>query len=259
MMSKSILVSLLFCTMLLIAACAGRDENEKDTTPPEPPTLVRHLGDTGDPQIIYQGQLIQLNDENNGIDTVPDGDWIRVAWNPFIDTDLSHVKIYRYDEFHPDPAQIDSIPYTASYYLDTDPQLTERVWYSYFIDLVDSSGNSARSDTVSLGLLSKSILLEPANNQTIAPLGAEFQWNRSGYASKFRFMLFDENYNYVWHYDLVTALEVDPLSVTIPVNLANQYSGQSLRWRVDSFDDWDDDLQMYKFGSESHERVVYIQ
>ncbi len=255
-MHRIILLGLIIAT-LLVSACSGQDENDKDKVPPIPPVLTPHLGDTGDQPVVYQGQPIQINDENNGIDTVPDGDWIRVSWNPFLDNDLSHVKVYRYDEFDPEPIQIDSIPSSATYYLDTDTQLTERVWYSYFIDLVDSSGNVSRSDTISYGLLSKSIPLTPENNATISPVGAEFKWNRSGFASKFRLIVFDENYNYVWHHDLMVALEIDPLTVTLPVNLATQYSGQSLRWRIDSFD-WDEGMQMY-LGSESAERVVHIQ
>ncbi len=251
------LLVMLLASLIILSACLGRDENEKDKIPPVEPVMVPHLGDTGDQPVVYNGQPVQLNDENNGIDTVPDGDWIRISWDPFVDNDLSHVKIWRYDDFNTEPVQIDSIPSSASYYLDTDNQLTERVWYSYYIDLVDSSGNSSRSDTVSYALLSKSILLTPENNATISPVGAEFKWNRSGYASMYRLILFDENYNYVWHHDLVVALEVDPLSVTLPVNLAQQYSGQSLRWRVDSFD-MDQQMQM-NMGSESNERVVYIQ
>ena len=253
------LIVLTLVVSFALIACSGRDENERDKIPPVPPDLLSHLGDTGDTLIIVGGQPTQLNEDNNGIDTVPDGDWIKISWKPFVDTDLSHIKIFRFSEFDSNPVSIDSIPASASYYLDTDPQMTERVWYSYFVDLVDSSGNVSRSDTVSYGFLSKSILLTPENNATISPVGADFKWNRSGFASKFRLLLYDENYNYVWHQDLVVALEVDPLTIRIPVNLAAQYSGQSLRWRVDSFDEWDNTLNTYRFGSESVERVVYIQ
>jgi hypothetical protein len=43
----------------------------------------------------------------------------------------------------------------------------------------------------------------------------------------------------------------------MPINYATQYSGQTLRWRVDSFD-WDEEMQAY-MGSESYERIVHIQ
>ncbi len=244
-------------SLLILSACAGQDEDEKDKIPPYPPTLIPHLGNTGDPPVMYNGQQIILNEDNNGIDAVPDGNWIRVIWNPFIDTDLSHVKIYRYDQFDTNPVLIDSISSTAIQYVDSQTQLNERTWYSYFIDLVDFSGNVARSDTVSYALLGKCILLSPENNQTISPIGASFLWNRSGFASTYRLLLFDENYNYIWHQDFVVATEDDPLSITIPVNIAMQYSGQSLRWRVDALD-WDEEMQMF-MGSESLERIVHIQ
>ncbi len=256
-MNYRYLLILLLGLSLLLFSCAGEDENEEDTVPPVAPVLVPHLGDTGDPPVLYEGQTVFINDDNNGIDTVPDGDWIRVSWDPFKDTDLSHVLVYRYDVFEEEPVKIDSISASNQYFLDTDSDLTERVWYSYFIDLVDTSGNTTRSDTVSYALLSKSILLEPADSETISPLGAEFKWNRSGSASRFRLILFDENYNYVWHQDIVVSTEPDPLEVLVPVNVLNEHSGQTLRWRVDSFD-WDE-TTLADMGSESFERTVHIQ
>lgn len=257
---KKISIALLLAVILFLVACAGTDEDDKDTIPPIPPVMTPHLGDTGDPPVIYQGQTVYLNEDNNGIDAVPDGNWIRVSWDPFKDTDLSHVKIWRFNNFNPEPALIDSISATADFYLDTDNSLIERVWYSYFIDLVDLAGNSSRSDTTSYALLAKSILLSPDNGATISQSNAKFKWIRSGVVGKFRLILFDENYEYVWHEDLVVAFEneEDPYpTISMPANLVSQYSGRSLRWRVDSFD-WDEEMQAY-MGSESHERVVHIQ
>jgi hypothetical protein len=257
---EKIFLLTLAVVLLLGASCAGNDHIDKDTIPPINPTLIPHLGDTGDPPTTHLGQPIIINDENNGIDTVPDGDWIRVVWDPFKDTDLSHLKIYRFDEFNTDPVQIDSLSASTLHFLDTDSQLTERVWYSYFIDLVDSSGNTSRSDTVSYALLSKSILLTPENNDTVSPdplTGVKFTWDNSGFASMYRLVIFDELSNYVWHQDLVVSFDTELLEIKLPTNLANEYSGQSLRWRIDSFD-WDETMQKY-MGSESEERIVHIQ
>jgi hypothetical protein len=55
----------------------------------------------------------------------------------------------------------------------------------------------------------------------------------------------------------VVSAEEDPLSIIFPVNLAQLHSGETLRWRVDSFD-WDEELQGF-MGSESQERIMHIQ
>lgn len=254
-MLRSVIIAAL-CGLILIlglTACSGEDNPDMDTTPPVAPTLIPHLGDVGD---NLPGGIV-LTEENNGIDTVPDGNWIRIMWAPFVDTDLSHVKIYRYDSINTEPVVIDSIIANRSSYLDSRQQLQERLVYSYFIDLVDTSGNSARSDTVSYGLLAKSLLIGPENNATVFPGQIRFQFNRSGFVSSCRVIVMDENYDYVWHQNLDISAEEDPLEFVFPVNLAQQYQGRSLRWRIDTFD-WSADMQGF-MGSESFERVMHIQ
>lgn len=255
-MHKILATLALLSLVLFIFSCSGTDKPEEDTTPPFPPTMIPHLGDTGDPPTNYYGQQTILTDDNNGIDTVPDGNWVRISWKPFLDQDLNLVRIWRFDEFNTTPVQIDSIAPNQSYYLDSKQQLPERIWYSYFIDIVDFAGNSARSDTVSYALLAKPVLLDPPNGATISPIGARVYWNSSGFASSYRLVLFDSNHNYVWHQDLFTALE-DELFIDIPVNLLMQYSGQGMYWRIDSFD-WDEERQQY-MGAESLERIFYVQ
>lgn len=247
--------SIIWAVMLILAmtACSGEDNPDTDTTPPVAPTMIKHLGDVGDG---FNGGFT-LTDDNNGIDTVPDGDWIKVMWAPFVDTDLSHVKIWRYDSINTEPVLVDSIIANRTSYLDSKQQLQERLIYSYFIDLVDTAGNSARSDTVSYGLLAKSLLIAPENNATVYPGQIAFSWNRSGFVSTCRVIVWDENNNYVWHQDLVVSAEEDPLQILFPVNLAQEYQGRSLRWRVDTFDR-SEELQGF-LGSESLERVMHIQ
>lgn len=253
-MQKTLLLAILVISLGL-AACAGSDDDNLDTVPPIPPVLVPHLGDTGDDPVEWGDQVnLVLTEENNGIDTLPDGNWIRVLWDPFKDSDLSHLKIWRFDDFNPEPVMVDSISASEDYYLDVSTDLTERVWYSYYIDLVDLAGNSSRSDTVGYALLSKSMPTIPANNATIAALGATFEWQSSGTESFYRLMLFDENNEYFYHDDLYLAMEPE-LQITLPVNL--ELSGRTMRWRVDAFD-WDQDKQIY-IGSESNERIVHFQ
>ena len=248
-------IAMLMLTLMLIS-CSGTDKPEEDTTPPFPPTMVPHLGDVGDPPTTYYGQSAIITDENNGIDAVADGNWIRIAWKPFIDEDLNLVRIWRFDEFNTTPVQIDSIAPNNDYYLDSREQMPERIWYSYFIDIVDFAGNTARSDTVSYALLAKPVLLDPPNGATISPVGARVYWNSSGFASIYRLVLFDSNHNYLWHQDLPTAME-EQLFMDIPVNLLSGHSGEGIYWRIDSFD-WDEERQQY-LGAESLERIFYIQ
>ncbi|HNX37601.1 MAG TPA: hypothetical protein PL124_04515 [Candidatus Cloacimonadota bacterium] len=254
---KQLIYLLVILTALGLFACAGEDNPDVDTTPPVNPTLIPHLGDWGDPPVWYDSTLVVLNESTNGLDTVPEGNWIRLTWKPFIDTDLSHIKIYRFDEVNTNPVLIDSIMSNSTEYLDSKTQLEERTIYSYFIDLVDAAGNEARSDTVSYGLLSKCILTGPDNNASVIPGHITFSWDVSGTVSKCRVIVMDENYNYIWHNDWVSAFPEDPEEMVFPVNLAQQHSGQTLRWRVDALD-WSETLQDY-MGSESQERVFHIQ
>lgn len=250
---RILIIPLLFVLLLALFSCSGTDNPDVDTTPPFPPDLIEHLGDVGDPPVGN----ITLTDENNGIDAVPEGNWIRVSWKPFIDNDLSRIRIYRYDEINTTPVIIDSLNANADFYLDGRAQLNERVWYHYFIDLVDFAGNVARSDTVHYGLLAKPLLISPMDGETVAPLNARFKWNRSGFASKFRLVMFDESGEYIYHQDLDVANEEDPLEIIVPNNLVTNNSGKLIRWRIDAFD-WDEGMQM-NFGSESLERWCYFQ
>ena len=258
-MKKYAIVVMALFVALCVMSCSGEDNPDHDKTPPTAPTLIPHLGDMGDPGTNYYNlpNLVGLTEDNNGIDTVPDDNWIRISWMPFIDTDLSHVKIYRFDEFNPTPAMLDSIPYTKKEYLDNSSNLQERTIYSYFMDLVDSSGNVATSDTVSYALLTKCILTAPFNNATVFPGQIVFSWDVNDIASFCRVLVLDENYEYIWHQDWVPAFPEDLPEIIFPVNLAQQLAGRSLRWRVDAFD-WSEDLQGY-MGSESNERIMHVQ
>ncbi len=255
-MKKLLYLSVLVIAITL-AACSGEDKQAVDRIPPYPPTLIPHLGDTGDLPTSYYGESVAINEDNNGIDAVPEGNWLRIMWKPFIDNDLSHIRVYRFDEYNPNPTLLDSIPASRRQYLDSSASLNLETVYSYFIDLVDFSGNYSVSDTVSYALLGKCNLISPAPNQTVSPGDIRFVWTRNGFATKYRAVVFDESYNYVWHQDLVYSFYEDPLEIIFPVNLAQQYSGRYLTWRIDSFD-WNNELQMY-VGSESYERVIYVQ
>jgi len=240
--------------LLLISACSGEDDPFKDTTPPSKPLLIPHLGDAGDPPIqLEDGSYMEITDDNNGIDTVPDGHKLRLLWKPFIDNDLSHLKIFRYSDIHPDVIEIASIQPNTTHYTDEGP-LIERVWYSYFVELFDTSGNSTVSDTVSYALLAKSNLISPVHGAYVSTNNLRFYWNRADDRTGFyRVLLWNENNELIWSDDLNLANEDDPLWLALPNMYPPIPAGSTLRWRVDYFD-WSEQHQM-NMGSESEERL----
>ncbi len=247
---------LLTVCSLVLFACSGKDKLTIDKIPPIRPILIPHLGDWGDGPVEYNGQTVYLTDENNGIDALPDGNWIRVSWEHFLDTDLDYVKIYRFDEFNPTPVLIDSISSNNEYYSDSRSQLSTHTRFYYFIEVVDNSGNSAISDTVSYCLLSKQIPIAPANGSLANPSNITFEWQKSGEIDKFRILVLDEDRFYLWHRDIPVATEGDFFDTQLPANLLQNYTGDFIYWRIDAFR-WDSELEFY-IGSESYEQIIYL-
>ncbi|MCB5261470.1 MAG: hypothetical protein LHW64_02875 [Candidatus Cloacimonetes bacterium] len=247
--------------LVLLTGCAGEDDAGKDTTPPTQPVLIPHLGDSGDEPIYIEDALVEITDENNGIDTVSEGQMIRIAWEPLIDTDLSHMKIYRFSDIALEPVEIDEIQANRISYLDQGP-LVERIWYSYFVELFDASGNSAVSDTVTYAILTKPYLMSPANGSVQDISELEFIWNRADGSSGFyRILVWNEDRELIWHTDYNLGIEDgETLSLPFPIISSEEdpiMPGDVLRWRIDYFD-WDEQHQMY-MGSESQERVFIVQ
>ena len=84
---------ILILTVMLIA-CSGDDDVERDKIPPTKPNLIPHLGDAGDGTIVHEGQQILLNDNNNGIDAESGERGFRLIWDPLIyDNDLEKIII----------------------------------------------------------------------------------------------------------------------------------------------------------------------
>lgn len=248
--------------LVLLTGCAGEDNSGKDTTPPTRPVLIPHLGDPGDNPIYINGALVEITDENNGIDTVPTGQMIRISWEPLVDTDLSHMKIFRFSDIDTTTVEIDEIQANRTSYLDQGP-LVERVWYSYFVELFDASGNSAVSDTVSYAILAKPYLISPDHGSIQNTSNLKFMWNRADDSSGFyRVLVWNQDRKLIWHTDFNLATEDDPLFLPFPIIVPGPgedpiLSGDMLTWRIDYFD-WDEQYQMY-MGSESEERVFIVQ
>ncbi|MFB3844486.1 MAG: hypothetical protein ACE14O_01895 [Candidatus Cloacimonadaceae bacterium] len=249
-------IAILILSVFLLA-CTGKEKLPTDHTAPTTPILIPHLGDTPDTTSFYNNQLSYLNEDDNGIDAVPDDDWFRISWVHLIDTDLDYIKIYRFDEEYNQIALIDSISHNHDYYVDdTDTLYTNRKYY-YFIEVVDQSGNKAVSDTVGYKLLSKQILTRPDYGEVFNPVRDSLCWQKSGFVSKFRLMIFDADHNHLWHRDIQVAFEQNYFAEKVPVNLFSNYSDDYFYWRVDAFD-YDYELNMY-IGSESNERLQYLQ
>jgi len=257
---KHIFVLLSLVLFILVLSCSGEDPVDKDTIPPTAPTMVPHKGDTGDDPVYIDNAWVYWNDENNGIDAVSEGDWIRVPWEPFIDSDLSHVKVYRYSQSEPTPVLINTVPAVEDYYLDQSA-LVEREWYSYFIELYDASGNYSVSDTVSYAILAKSNLELPQNGQTVSTNNLKLRWNRGDSdTTRFRVLVWDALdrliYSPLYFYTPVEE-NPPPPEVPFPVLTPAPASGSVFRWRVDAYD-WDEEYGMF-MGSESRERTSVIE
>ncbi len=274
MMRFSIL--LFVVSLLLMLGCTGDESTEVDRTPPFKPDLLHHLGDSGDGGTTYQVMypegatdvnLEELDDDNNGIDAVSGGDWIRIQWAPFVDTDVDFVKIFRFykDAWNIlDLTQVDSVRAEDGIsYLDAtldDPGNTpiNTEWY-YYIDLYDTSGNHTLSDTVSYFLIEKPQLYEPTYHQTVDGMNLSFKWTalHSSSVSMYRVLLLDENHKCIWHFDQTDTDPEDDGYLTARYNGDYLIDG-AYYWRVDAFGEQDVTLES-GMGSESLETEFYVQ
>ncbi|MDD2229000.1 MAG: hypothetical protein PHY48_06280 [Candidatus Cloacimonetes bacterium] len=258
------LIALLIIIILGLFSCSGSDPLDQDTDPPYSPILRPHLGDTGDAPVFWNNQNIIITDETNGIDAVSDGNFIRIPWEPFVDTDLSHINVFRFSNHDTTPVEIASnVPASDTYYLDTSNDLVQRYWYSYYIHLYDGSGNFSISDTVSYALLGKCTLVSPQDGATVSPISLTLQWSDMGTnASSFRVLIWNESGKLIYTENQLIDIPAGTYEITVPNNLEIEddvviSSGDVLRWRVDAFDY--DATQDADMGSESQERTFIIQ
>ncbi len=241
----------------MMFSCSGDDPLDQDTDPPFAPTLRPHLGDTGDPSVVWNGLSVVINENTNGIDTVPEGDFIRVTWEPFVDTDLSHLDVYRFYHGLAEPELIATgiSPTTMSY---TDTQdIIPNTWYSYYTKLFDAAGNSSVSDTVSYAIISKCTPLDPINGAVVSPLGLKLHWaNDSTGADSFRILMWREDGTLLHSEDIDLDVPTDIYEYSVPNGLSFT-SGERIRWRIDGFlHVFDNEIPM---GSESIEQEFVIE
>jgi len=263
---------LLVVLALLFLGCT--ENTTGNNNPPWKPKLIQHLGNTGDSETATFGfqtpeewtdVTVFLNEETNGIDAVPGNDWIKIQWVPFIDSDLDFMRIYRFPLTSSTEAEVvlvDSLRIGPDESYE-DKSLTQQGFnpvnteWVYFIEVVGHNGESSVSDSVSYLLLEKPLLTAPVTGTTSsASSELKFSWQvlSGGESSQYRLILFDEDHNYVWHYD-ETFTYTDPDVYFLEA----VYNGDLLEqgnyyWRVDALGEAVD----VSSGSESNERLLII-
>lgn len=258
------MIGLLLILGILLIACSGDDDMDKDKIPPTKPDLIPHLGDAGDGQTTYGSSSFILDDTNNGIDAEYGEAGFRLMWNPLIyDNDLEKIIIHRYmnDDIE-NIAMVDSISADADYYVDNgrDPNfISYEDKYSYFIDVYDRAGNSTRSDTVHYRLSEKTYPISPQNGMNLVNSNnLVFDWADLSDYGFYRLLLFNADYELIWLKDVLP----DVVDGNATDDSSVGYTGGSLAsgnyyWRVDVFK-YDFEIEAYDnaeefiyYGSES--------
>ena len=267
-------ISLLLIILIsLLLGCTGEESLGIDTIAPNKPELVPHLGDTGDIISGFQGDIDTLNFyntydidfENNGMDAVMDGDWIKTQWFHFEDSDIDYLRIFRFSaqDYYSDTLNfvqiIDTVDYNDQiYYLDRTAMTDKN--YFYFIEAFDNAGNSTLSDTTGYKLIDKPYLISPADNSSHQSIyDVTFEWQQNGSeALQHRLLVFNEDRELIWQN---TPLDLEDFIV--PYGGPPVEPGSVLIWRVDSFG-WDSEITIdgnfytVKSGAESIERYIFI-
>ncbi len=263
-------IFLLTSIVILLMSCTGEENLGVDSTPPEPPELIPHLGDTGDDgdEFIFGKNYYNTNDpelENNGIDAVPGGDQMQIQWLNITDSDIDYLEIFRFsaEDYFNDSLdfveKIDSVDYSnQSIYRDENAAINMEELF-YFIRAVDEAGNSTPSDTVGYKLLYKPFLIQPSNFISFSNANnITFEW-AGDTGLVYRLLVFDVDRNPLWQW---SPLDLD--------SLETQYGGpaitppDTLIWRVDVFGQSgvlhtiEGNDYYIDSGAESEERYIYI-
>ncbi len=257
----------LLLTAMLTACDDGSSSGPGD--PPWKPDLIHHIGDAGDvgqksyivntPDGEITNTINVVNDHNNGIDAVSDGNWIKIQWVPFID-DIEYVRIYRFRKELTgivDHVLLDSIRTVddESYVDNSLNEVNIGQELFYYIEIVDEHRQFSISDTVSYKLVGKALLNSPENQVTINGSDViNFVWTRipSGLVVKYRLLIFNENDEIVWSYD---EYDIDPSEYDLEVlyNIPDDLETGTYYWRVDAFGN---DI-LVNSGSESALNMFY--
>lgn len=236
------IIGLLLVLGIMLIACSGDDDFEKDNTAPYKPNLIPHLGDAGDGQITYGNSTFILDDTNNGIDAEYGESGIRLMWNPLIyDNDLEKIIVYRY--MNDDIEVIDtlnSISAESDYFVDNGREpnfISYEDKFSYFIDVYDRAGNSTRSDTVHYRLCEKTFPTSPQNGVNLeSSSNLVFDWVDLGDYGFYRLLLFNADYELIWLKDVLPDVVDGNANDDSSVGYTGgQLASGNYYWRVDVF------------------------
>jgi len=238
-----------FVPILLLLSCTGKESLGVDTDAPNKPELVSHRGDTGDiqtnqsiPDTMNYYNTNDLDFENNGIDAVMDGNWIKIQWDRLQDSDIDFLKIYRFSwqDYQNDTLDFVQIIDTVDYdneikYVDKSPMIDKD--YFYCIEAVDEAGNSTISDTTGYRLIYKPILTSPSIDESFQSIyQVTFEWAIDSNVRQFRLLVFNEDRELIWR--------EEPLNTgyfSVPYDGPPVEPGSILIWRVDAFG-WDREI-----------------
>jgi hypothetical protein len=248
-----------------LLSCAATDPRETDTTPPLKPIMIQHLGTAGDFCFITEKEL---TDDNNGIDAVSEGNWIRIQWERLLDIDISKIEVYRFTyETYQLPTLVETIrDWRTTEFVDPllpssigNLSAIETDWH-YFIRAIDHAGNYTDSDSVNFRLIEKPGLQHPPANAVLtnAQLRADnaFIWRKMGRSTRLRLLIFDEAGNLVWKHDELHATEEIVFNASFR-GVEDLPPGE-YHWRVDSRGDMDYNW-VFSSGSKSEMRRFYVE
>jgi len=172
-----------------------------------------------------------------GIDAIPEGDVIQIAWIPLNDSDIRHYLLYKTEYKDESFFRYELIAPSDSIYLDEDVSINNR--YYYFMYAVNYDGlESDPSDTVDYMLIEKAVELQVTfENDTVRP---DFIWTDPNphltpyYTIR---VLEDATEEYVWISKIVTQFGEPKQSVqfneTGNAFIDSLVPGLPYKWRVD--------------------------
>ena len=283
-MKYEFLLFIVIVILMISGGCAGTTKPDDDTSVAFQVDLIEHSADTGDIIKNSYGLIVDTLNcyygadstfyefENNGIDAYHEENWIYLPWRHISDPATISLEIFRfsYSDYQNHAEEyiesIDFIPfqsYNKDYYMDTfdgsGESVVDETWF-YFVKTTNADGDTAYSDTVGYKLTHKPLLRTPDDYAVYAQADSLiFHWdfNSSSSTIKYRLLLFNDYYELIWFYNLLS--DEEPL-LNYSELINEQLPGGNYIWRVDAIVDVVDHLPVgdkiidVHSGAESMER-----